>query len=215
MNFKSLTLKNLNRIQKIYWDRFNGLDFLTNIEPEEVGLNSKEAHKSSPSGNKYLEKVLTDLNISSQDSIIDIGCGKGSAMRTMLKFPFAQVHGIELSERIATIATRNFKRLNSNRSRIFLGNACTFKEYESYNFIYFYNPFPENVMVPVIIALIESIRTFERELIIIYNNATCHDAVVKENIFIKTGTYPDEWGNGIHIYSNKGFKSTRLPANKF
>lgn len=55
----------------------------------------------------------------------------------------------------------------------------------------------------------------ERELIIIYNNPTCHEEVIRQGIFIKIGSYPDQWGNGISIYSNKGFKSSRLLTNKF
>ena len=116
---------------------------------------------------------------------------------------------------IATIAKRNFKRLNSNRIRIFINDATSFQEYDTYNFIYFYNPFPDIVMKQVINALIQSILKSERELIIIYNNPTCHLEIVRQGIFIKIGSYPDQWGNGISIYSNKGFKSSRLPANKF
>lgn len=119
MNLKSFLPGNLALRSRILLDKFRGLDFLTVILPEDVGLDPKQAYHSSPSGNKYLVNVLNDINISSQDSIIDIGCGKGSAMRMMLKFPFARVHGIELSEHIAAIAVNNFKRLNRSRGRVF------------------------------------------------------------------------------------------------
>lgn len=158
MKVKFLTLENLKRKSKILWDIFHGLDFLTVIQPEDVGLDSKKAYRSSPSGDKFLQNLLMDFNISSQDSIIDIGCGKGSAMRTMLKFPFAQVDGIELSEYIAKIAARNFERLKADRSRIFIGNAARFKKYDAYNIVYFYNPFPCNVMLDVVNSLIYSIK---------------------------------------------------------
>jgi cyclopropane fatty-acyl-phospholipid synthase-like methyltransferase len=52
---------------------------------------------------------LNDLNITANDSIIDIGCGKGSAMLSMLGFPFARVDGVELSQQIGSIAIRNLK----------------------------------------------------------------------------------------------------------
>ena len=62
MKLKSFTIKNLKRKLIIYWDRLSGLDFSTIIEPEEVGLSSKNAYRSSPSGNEYLEKVFIDCN---------------------------------------------------------------------------------------------------------------------------------------------------------
>jgi precorrin-6B methylase 2 len=158
--------------------------------------------------------VLNDFNISSQDSIIDIGCGKGSAMRTMLEFPFARVDGIELSEQIAAITERNFKRLNVDRSRVFICDASLFKNYDAYNIVYFYNPFSSRVMSVVIDALIQSIHRSERELVIIYKHATCHNEVVSQGVFAKIAVYPDELSTGISIYSNRGGGSSRLSAYK-
>lgn len=214
MKFKSLTLGNVMRKSKILLDRFRGLDFLTVIQPEEVGLDSTFVYRSSPSGDEYLESLLVDFNISSKDAIIDIGCGKGSAMRTMLKFPFARVDGLELSDHIASIATRNFERLKANRSRIFIGDASQFTEYDAYNIVYLYNPFPCSVMIDVVDSLIQSINRADRELVIIYNNATCNDVVISNGTFAKMGVYPDKWGNLVSIYSNRKFNNSRLFFNK-
>lgn len=214
MNLKSFTPSNLVHKVIRLWDKFNGLDFLTIIEPEEVGLDPNYAIHSSPSGNRYLKNVLIDFNISLEDSILDIGCGLGSAMRTMLKFPFAVVDGIELSEHIATIADRNFKILNSTRTKIFVCDASQFVNYDAYNIIYFYHPFHDNVMSFVIDALIQSVQKSDRELVIIYNNAECHNTVIAEGVFTKKGVYPDKLGHMISIYSNRDGKHSRLVANK-
>lgn len=191
-------------------ERIQGLDFMTFIEPQSVGLDPSIAFRSSPSGNKYLVNILKDLNISSEDSIIDIGCGKGSAIYKMLKFPFSRIDGIELSEQIASIAVNNFKKLRTNRVKIITCDASSFKDFDPYNIIYLYNPFPGCVMISVIDALINSICKLQREMIIIYNNPTCHDVVVNQNVFFKIATYPDQWGNGIAIYSNRETKNSRL-----
>jgi len=214
MNLKLFTIDTLVRLSRKLLDRFHGLDFLTVVQPEDVGLDPKRAYGYSPSGNKYLVDLLNDFNISSQDSIIDIGCGKGSAMRTMLKFPFARIDGIELSEHIAAIAVRNFKKLNANRIRVFVCDASLFRDYDAYNIVYLNNPFPSSVMSDVIDALIHSIHRSERELVIVYNYATCHDVVVSQGVFAKKGVYPDEWGKGISIYSNRDGGNSRLSANK-
>ena len=167
MNLQSFSYRNIKWKLKQYRDKFQGLDFLSVIEPEEVGLDPNLASHSSPSGNKFLENVLNDLNITSKDTIIDIGCGKGSAMRTMLKYDFGKVDGIELSEKIANIATNNFRKLNSNNAKIFCSDAALFTGYDVYNMIYFYNPFPAVVMKGVVDKLTESVKRADRELTII------------------------------------------------
>lgn len=210
MNLRSLTLHNL----RILIDKYRGLDFLTATESEDVGLDPNCAYRSCPSGNKYLVNVLRELNISEMDSIIDIGCGKGSAMRTMLKFPFARVHGVELSEHIATIAINNFNKLNETRCKVFINDASEFKDYDAYNIVYFYNPFPENIMKHVINNIMQSILRSERELIIIYNNPECNDVITCRGAFCMIGDYPDEWGNGIFIYSNIDDNRSRLRLSR-
>lgn len=210
-SIKSFTLSNLIRKSRILTDRCHGLDFISSIQPEKVGLDSNYAYRSSPSGNKYLANVLNDLTITKKDSIIDIGCGKGSAMRTMLKFPFARVDGVELSEYIAAIAARNFKKLKINRSEIFACDSSTFRDYDAYNLVYFYNPFPCGIMLMVIDNLIQSIRRCPREVVIIYNNPVCNDVVVNQGGFYKIRDYPDEWGNGmIYVYSSFDIKHSRM-----
>ena len=214
MNIKSLKPSNIKIISKILLDKLVGLDFLRTILSEDVGLNPELVHRSSPSGNKYLKELLKDFNINAQDSIIDVGCGKGSAMRTMVQFPFKNIDGIKLSDSIAIIAQQNFKKLKVKNAKIIIGDASALGDYDDYNMVYFYNPFPDSVMIGVVNALIASTETKKRELIIVYNNPTCHDIIVNNAVFKKMGYYPDIWGNGICIYSNYDLHDSRLINNK-
>lgn len=214
MRLKSFTPKELVFKARVLLDRLNGLDFLTAVQPEEVGLDPEKVYRSTPSGGRHLTKVLRDLNITSEDSIVDIGCGKGNAMRTMLRFPFARVDGIELSEQIAAIARRNFQQMNEGRTRLFVHDASRFRDYDPYSIVYFYNPFPASVMSPVIDALLQSAGQLKRELVIIYNNPTCHDAIIAQGEFKKIGGYPSEWSSGISVYSNHEDGQDRLSINR-
>jgi hypothetical protein len=209
-SLESFTLRNVIRKSRIWIDRCRGLDFLRTIEPEEVGLDPHYSFRSCPSGNRYLEKVLAALDITENDSIIDIGCGKGSAMRTMLKFPFAKIDGLELSEQIAEIAIKNFKKLKTTRCDVFICNASEFGDYDGYNMIYAYNPFPCSIMSQVVDNLIQSIRRCDREVVIVYDNPTCDDVIVNQARFSKIWDYPDEWGNRIYIYSNFSIQRSRM-----
>ena len=74
----------LRKSSLLIMENFQGVDFSRIVWPEEVGLDSKSVGESCPSWNKYIVRVLKDLQIITQDTILDIGCGKGSAMLAML-----------------------------------------------------------------------------------------------------------------------------------
>jgi SAM-dependent methyltransferase len=181
-------------------ERVRGLDFSSIVQPSRLGFDESLVFRGSPSGNAYLKRLITDLCVTKSDSIIDIGCAKGSAIRCMSDFPFRRVDGIEISTQLAAIARKNFARLKKKNVEIFNLDARNFTGFEKYNFFYFYNPFPASIMVPVIRRLWEESK--HQEAIVIYNNPVCHNLIESVG-FVKMLIYPDEWGNGINIYSNK------------
>ena len=198
----------VNRRVRIWIDKRDGLDFLLVVKPQELGLDENLIHRASPSGNKYLRRLLLDLDIQASDAILDVGCAKGSAMRTMLESPFAKVDGVEISQKLAAIASANFRRLGKVNAHIFNANAVDFDGYGNYDFLYFYNPFPAEVMRQTM-AQVQRQLDPARELVIIYNTPICHDIVVKHG-FTSIRDYPDQWGNGIRIYSNRPATSRLL-----
>jgi SAM-dependent methyltransferase len=204
------TPKNLLGKYQLVKETIQGVDFATVVETEEVGLDSKYVKHSSPSGKKYLVRLLKDLHVSDQDTILDIGCGKGSAMLAMLKFPFARVDGIELSKEISEIAIRNFTNLKKERWHVFNGDAITFKDYNAYSMLYLYDPFPEEIMRQVAANIQSSIAGREQEMLVIYNNPTCHELLVNDGVFCKQRKYLNDWGKEIFVYSNKDLQHSRL-----
>ena len=197
---KPSLLQMIIRRVEIFYEFLFGLDFKSVNSLEYLGLDSKVVSKCSPSGNKYLKKAFSNLKITNQDSILDIGCGKGSAIRVLLKFNFNKVDGIELSEYLAKKAINNFKKLNNFKPKIFQQNALEFKEYNNYNYFYLYNPFPRSVFSELLRILNKQVR--EKDIYIVYNNPVCHDLLIEDG-FKLLNIYPDMWGNGINLYSKK------------
>jgi SAM-dependent methyltransferase len=194
-------------------DKYRGLDFLTEVSPEELNFDLKRAHGYGPSGKSFLKEVVSDFNITPKDSIIDVGCGKGSAMKSLLEFPFARVDGVELSARIADIATQNFKRLKEKRCKVYTMDAGYFRQYDDYNYIYFYNPFPAIVMSEVIDNLKASLQRSDREIVIIYMSPTCNNVITESGVFARAGIYHKD-GAWITVYSNRSPDTSVLSANK-
>jgi SAM-dependent methyltransferase len=198
-----LTRERLSNRWIVIKDYFSGLDFNSIIEPERVGLNPQLAFASVPSGFPHLKIVLNDLGIKSSDSIIDIGCGKGSAMRTFLSYPFNRVDGIELSAEISNIAINNFNILKAKNVNVYCGDASKFEALDDYNYIYFYNPFPASVMKLVMKNVVASLERKNRPLKIIYDNPTCNQEIMETGLFQITGEYLDVVKNYIYVYFYK------------
>lgn len=175
------------------WVELADIDFFPVGSAEEAGLSSLTSHRSSPSGDPFLTAVLEDLYINIHDRIIDIGCGKGSAMHYMHAFPFSIIFGIDKSEMVVRIARNNFKILKEERCHVAVYDATEFSNYQHFNYFYLYNPFPCQIVKQVLPQMKVNNAT------LIYNNPVCHDLVLL-NGWKKLKEYPDKWGNGIFVY---------------
>ena len=72
------------------WVRLKRLD-LGRATVEELGLSGAQAYHYGDSGGPLLAKVLRSLDIPPGSRIVDFGSGKGGALFTMARFPFAEV----------------------------------------------------------------------------------------------------------------------------
>lgn len=188
----------------ITMDKLAGVDFYKDEDPENVGLTSSH-FRYSASRKKDVQNIFDHLMISKGDNIIDVGCGKGNALRLLLEYPFSKVDGIELSEKLTTIAKNNFRKLkiSDERCHVFCMDGADFKDFDSYNYIYLYNPFPCAVMEIVMQNLIESIKKQPRKVTIIYGNAFCNDEILSTGMFTKTAEYPEYSNHNFIQYSNQ------------
>lgn len=108
-------------------------------------LSSYDTH--SPSC-EVLNEVIKEINdnyytITNADSIIDIGCGVGYSLNIFLSFKFYKIHGIEINKRDYEICLKNLDVIKSYLKDVEVKNisAEEFKNFDDYNFYYFYNPF--------------------------------------------------------------------------
>lgn len=158
-------------------ERVRGVDFTRPVSLVDLGLDPSRSVKYSPSDDRHLRELLAGLPILPTDRILDYGCGKGRALRTMLEYPFAGADGVELSIALADTARRNFVRLGVSvgRCQIFASDASTFTMLDDYTHFYFYNPFPSVVVRTVVANIQASLERKPRDITVIYYNAQCVD----------------------------------------
>jgi 16S rRNA G966 N2-methylase RsmD len=170
------------------------------VSYEDLGLSSDPVGCHENSGGPNLGLVLKNISITESDSILDIGCGKGGALITLSKY-FQTADGLEISDKLVSIAKANLKKLNIKNYKLFKANAATFTDLDNYTFIYMYNPFSSSIMKQVMSNLKLSIKKHPREITIIYYNPVCHDVIVSDSDFRIVMKF-DNFGVPFWIYKN-------------
>lgn len=132
------------------WERMHGLDFTM----RDMSLISKSGgmmHGYAKTDEAHARDILDILNITPKDGILDIGCGKGVFLREAAKYPFGKIAGIEIDERLVTIAQENFRILKlSERVGVCCSDALEFENYGAFNIYYLANPFEKEIMEKVV-----------------------------------------------------------------
>jgi SAM-dependent methyltransferase len=154
------------------------------VSVRDSGLSEERSHWHSNSGGPDLDDLVRTLSISPSDTLLDIGCGKGGAMLTLVRYPFARVDGLEISPNLARIARQNLRRVGVSKANVFCGDAAEFRDLDDYNYFYLYNPFPEAVMRRMLENMRRSLERRPRKATIIYKNPIFAGAVMDAG-FIK------------------------------
>jgi hypothetical protein len=133
----------------------------------------------APTPGPELARVLHALHVGQDDSIIDIGCGKGGTLITMASFPFKKIAGLEMSMDLAKTAEANLARAGINRVQINSGDARSFSDLDEFNYIYLYNPFGGDIFEQFVSNLKRSLARQPRPMTIVYRNPKCHEMLIK------------------------------------
>lgn len=159
-----------------------GVD-LRGVSTQSLGLDERRSTWYSDSGGSDLDEVFRTLPITTNDALLDFGCGKGGALITLSRYPFERVDGIEISPELTQTARRNLERLSIAKSQVFCSDATEFTELDGYTYVYMYHPFLEPVMKHVLANLCASLRRKPRSLTLVYKNPVCDPLVLESGFF--------------------------------
>lgn len=152
----------------------SGADFSGWMTPEESGIKGSPGHVYRPTTDQ-LRRVIKRFSINEKDAFLDVGCGKGKAMYLMRKLPFRKICGYDLSHKLVEIANNNFKKLKLTKCEAFQADAMDFTDYDEFNYIFLWNPFPPEVFKVMMGHLMDSIERNPRKIVLIYLNSVNHD----------------------------------------
>ncbi len=179
-----------------------GADFSDWMTQDELGFSETEGNKYQPSSG-IIKRVVRRFDISSNDNIIDIGCGKGRAMFMLSRYGFGSVDGYDISEYMVDLANKNFAKVGiSDKCKAFCANALSFTEYDKYNYFYAFNPVPREVFEIMMDNIVLNIKQHPRECCFIYLNPVYDDYISNHTPFERCYTKKAimSW-NSVYVYT--------------
>lgn len=180
-------------------DNFRGVDFSaieSSMSDPVYGVHY------TPSVSRGVKIILRKLNISENDSIIDIGCGKGKAISLFHKFAFVKNDGVEISDELVRIARKNNFKLKIENSEIFCKNAIEFENYSEYNYFYIFNALPPALFEKVFFKIKNSNPQIKKYIITL--NPIYRKIILENSEFILLHTYKSIYkGFDVECYMSK------------
>ncbi len=159
-------------------DQIRGLDFSREVSTKD-GI---KYGAPSTARTQHIVRKYFGNNITKEDSIIDIGCGKGKMLTFFAEFPFENICGLEYVQEMVDIAKKNMGVLKLGGIKIIAGDARVYEDFDGFNYFYMSNPFwDDDIMVSLIRNIKKSISRNNRAIHLLYNNPR------QENILISQG----------------------------
>lgn len=116
-----------------------------------------------------LERLANSGLITSKDTVLDYGCGKGRVDFFLAYQTKARCIGIEYDERILSKATENRRTaVASGRTEFLLQNAEIYEVPKEVNLIYFFNPFSIEILRKVMSRVVDSYYKNPREILLCF-----------------------------------------------
>ena len=164
------------------------------VAPADLGIADAATRDQAilylPSPARVTRWMLDNLGIDHRRySFVDLGCGKGRVLLVASEYPFQQIVGVEISERLAAIARDNIARYRPRRRQCWSVTVDT-SDATSFEFpltpllVHFYHPFEPALTAAVLTRLEESALRAPRPIVIAYLLYTAAEESV-ERVFAR------------------------------
>jgi SAM-dependent methyltransferase len=178
-----------------------------------LGENVSHAIAYIPTTFRSGRRMLRDLPIPdvSKYTFIDMGSGKGRMLLLAAELPFRRIIGVEFASDLDAIARKNVTTYRNPRQASFQieslnMDAAQFEFPPEPSLVYFFYPFDEVVMRPVIQNLDRSLEEHPRDLIVLYRNPVFAD-VVEAASNLRVWTKSNYFGSLYNVYRSAWFSS--------
>jgi SAM-dependent methyltransferase len=217
--------KGLYKIHKYFdgsVDRKYGTDTSGYIALENLTIESKNTKDGiwyEPMSTKVFSQIMGNLNINRRTfDFVDFGSGKGRVLLLAANYEFRKVVGVEFSEELHKVATKNvilWNRGVGGRSNIETIHMDA-TEYAIPNgpvVLFFYSPFMGKTMARVLGNISDSFKKNPREIVVVFYGANLEtiDLLKRTGFHERELRFRPDW---THFNKYRAFIFTALPPNR-
>lgn len=105
---------------------------------------------------KVLKRIFNDIDNKNEKGFIDIGCGKGYAIKCAFNEGFKISGGIEYNTKLYDICISNLRKDNVDIKFTSCGMAQNYEHYDLFDVFYFNNPFDAEILIDVTKKIFET-----------------------------------------------------------
>jgi SAM-dependent methyltransferase len=144
-----------------------------------------------PSDPRIFHEIMAQLPIGFREfTFIDLGSGKGRALLLASDYSFRRIVGVELLPELHAIALTNVTKYSSQRQQcrefeLHCADARDFELPKEDLIIFFFEPFPEDILRDVIARVERSLRKAPRRMFLIYQNPVAERIIAEFPTFRK------------------------------
>ena len=146
MNERIRVAKEIKKQRLRDFDARHGVEFSHTVTGADSSNKDRHCFGYQPSF--IMPNIFSYLNVGKQETLLDVGCGKGFAMHLFASLPFGRIDGIESKSELAYITRENLSKLHPGDSRfhVFEVDARDFMNYRDYDVLYLFNPFDDTII---------------------------------------------------------------------
>lgn len=175
---------------RLFPDFVRGIDYSSELLWDD-SLMEEHSRYSMSTGKlcRTVKGYLNDKDIS-DDSVIDIGCGKGKMLEFFGKFSnrqgirFKHVAGVDFSQELCEIAEKNMRKVGVC-CNIYCSDAAEFDGYANYTYFYMFNPMKGELLRKTMRKVKQSVVEKPRKIHIIYCNPWSQNILLDEGFRIE------------------------------
>jgi SAM-dependent methyltransferase len=183
-------------------ERHYGVKTADRISLKDLGVDGPERVWHHPCDWIALWRALRRQGPGPQDVFVDFGSGLGRALLVAARFPFRQVIGVELSDRLAEQARRNVethtRRVRAGSVEVVKADALEWEIPDDMTFAFLYSPFTGTLFARVFDRILASLDRAPRALRLVYDYPVEHNQVIgsgrAEAIDIAPRSFPPRLG---------------------
>jgi SAM-dependent methyltransferase len=154
----------LSKMHGLFWETYLGVETRGQVPAVVAG-----GVHYSPLPFQAISRMLDRLELSPDDVLVDLGCGKGRVLCLACRRRLHQVIGIEINHDLIKTARRNIDCIRHKQSPVKIVELLAQNyEYDDATVIFMFNPFDEKTIEQVFAKLDDSYRKKPRKIKVAY-----------------------------------------------